>query len=74
MDARIKVGSRIYLRNAICGEPGMVTRFDARGRAVIFWPDMPELARETTHSVDSLVLDEAFKISQLGFDFGEIAA
>ena len=70
----IRIGSRVYLRNAIAGEPGMIMRFESRGRAVIYWPDLPELARETTHSIDSLVVDEAFKVEQLGLAFEEQAA
>ncbi len=69
----IRVGSRIYLANCIAGEPGVVTRFDGSGKAVVFWPDMPELARETTHNLESLILDEAFTVRQLDL-FNEIAA
>ena len=51
----------------------MVTRFDPHGKAIIFWPDMPELARETAHDPSSLVIDEAFTVRQLDL-FEEIAA
>ena len=75
MSASIKVGSRIYLRHCIAGEPGIVVSIDAKGRARIHWPDLyAEMGRDTFHAVDSLVVDESFRVSQLGFDFGEIAA
>ncbi len=74
MLSTIRQGSRVYLRNCIAGEPGMVARFDSMGKAVIFWPDMPELHRETAHSLDTLVVDEAFCVRQLDLSFSEQAA
>jgi hypothetical protein len=69
----IRLGSRVYLRNAICGFPGCVVGFDRRGNAVVFWDDL-DLGRNTVHAVGSLVLDEAFKTEQLGLDFEREAA
>lgn len=70
----IQVGSRVYLRNAIAGEPGIVHEIDRKGYAKVEWIDIPELGRWTSHSLDSLVLDESFSVSQLGFDFERLAA
>jgi len=68
----IRVGSRVYLKCAICGEPGCVIGFE-RGKAVVTWPDMIEVGN-TRHSPDSLVIDTAFVVSQKEFEFGEMAA
>jgi hypothetical protein len=65
----------VYLRGAICGQPGCVTSFDRGGKALVDWSaDMPEIGRLTAHVPDTLVLDEAFTVKQLGLDFDEIAA
>ena len=56
----IRVGDRVYLRNAIAGEPGCLVGFDRYGRAEIHWPDMPELGHNTFHAPDTLVLDEGY--------------
>lgn len=69
----IRIGSRVYLRNAIAGDPGCVMSFD-HGKAVVEWADMPELGRHTRHALDSLVLDESFIVSQLDIAFEEQAA
>ena len=73
MSASIKVGSRVYIRIAVCGEPGCVMSFDKNGRALVEWVDLPELGRWTAHDPESLVVDEAFTVEQLGL-FEEIAA
>lgn len=52
----------------------MVTGFDARRKAFVFWPDLPELGRETSHTVDTLIIDEAFVVRQLDLTFEERAA
>jgi hypothetical protein len=72
MDARIKLGSRVYLRLAIAGAPGVVSGFDRQGYALVDWVDMPEIGRWTAHDPESLVVDEAFTVRQL--DLFEIAA
>lgn len=66
----------MYLKLAVCGEPGYVASFDKQGRALVDWSaDMPEIGRWTAHDVDSLVLDEAFTVLQLDlFDLDGIAA
>ena len=66
----------MYLKLAVCGEPGYVASFDKHGRALVDWSaDMPEIGRWTAHDVDSLVLDEAFTVRQLDlFDMDGIAA
>ena len=75
MEQAIRLGSRVYLKLAIAGDPGIVSGFDRSGRAMIYWPDMPELHRETAHSIDSLIVDETFTARQLDlFEFAEIAA
>ena len=71
----IRLGSRVYLRVAVAGDPGVVVGFDRAGNARVQWDDLPELGRWTTHSVDSLVVDESFTVSQLGlFSNEEVAA
>ena len=70
----IRIGSHVYLRNAIVGEPGCVMGIDRRGRAEVYWPDLPELGRNTFHSIDSLEVDSGFMVSQIALDFEEIAA
>jgi hypothetical protein len=74
MSGSIQVGSRVYLRVAVCGEPGCVVQIDERGRAKVLWPDMPELGRHTSHSIESLVLTESLKAQQFVLAFDEVAA
>jgi hypothetical protein len=76
MDARIQLGTRVYLKLCIAGEPGMVAGFDRQGRALVDWSaDMPEVGRWTAHSLDSLIVDETFTVRQLDlFQFAERAA
>jgi len=72
--ASIILGSRVYLRLAVCGEPGCVMDFDKNGRALVDWSaDMPEIGRLTAHDLDTLVVDESFTVRQLDL-FEEIAA
>jgi len=73
MSGAIQIGSRVYLRIAVAGDPGCVVGFDRKGKAIVEWYDL-DLGRNTTHSLESLVLDEAFTVRQLGFDFEEQAA
>lgn len=72
MSAEIKIGDRVYLRNAIAGDPGMVQRFE-RGKFVVAWPDMPEVG-ETRHYPEDLLVDESFAIQNLGLDPRSAAA
>ena len=72
MGATLQLGSRVYLKNAVAGEPGVVCSFE-HGKAVIEWPDMLEAGR-TKHDPESLVVDEAFKVEQLSLDYGELVA
>ena len=73
MSASIIQGSRVYLKNAVAGEPGVVHEIDRKGRAKVEWIDLPELGRWTIHALDTLVIDEAFTIRQLDL-FEELAA
>ena len=73
MDARINLGDRVYLKIAIAGDPGCVVAFDRKGKAVVEWYDL-DLGHPTHHNPDMLIIDEGFCVSQLGFDFDEIAA
>ena len=73
MDARINLGDRVYLKIAVAGDPGCVIGFDRKGKAVVEWYDL-DLGHPTHHDPDMLILDEGFRVSQLGFDFDEIAA
>jgi hypothetical protein len=68
----IRVGDRVYLKSAVCGEPGCVVGL-VRGKAEIFWPDMPE-QRNTFHPPETLKLDTAYTVKQSAFDWDEIAA
>ena len=70
----IRIGSRVYLRNAVAGEPGCVRLIDARGFAHVEWVDLPEIGRFTKHQIDTLEIDTGFQVTQLGLDFGEMAA
>lgn len=73
--ASINRGARVYLKIAVCGEPGCIMGFDRRGRALVDWSaDMPEINRLTAHDLDSLIVDEAFTVRQLGFDYESLAA
>ena len=67
----IRQGSRVYLLNCVAGDPGCVLGFTPRGKCVVQWFD---LGITTEHAPDTLVIDESFKVTQLGLDFGEIAA
>lgn len=66
----IRVGSRVYLRVAVVGDPGCVVAFD-HGKAVVEWYDL-DLGHTTTHPVENLIVDEAFQGGQIAF--GEEAA
>ncbi len=68
----IRIGSRVYIRNCVAGEPGCVVAF-SRGKAVVEWYDL-DLGRPTEHDPASLVLDESFRVMQLGLDFESQAA
>jgi hypothetical protein len=68
----IRVGSRVYLRNCVAGDPGCVVGF-LRGKAEVFWPDLG-LGRNTFHAVDTLEVDTGFVVRQLGLDFEQAAA
>jgi hypothetical protein len=50
-----------------------VVGFDARGRALVRWPDL-DLGRDTAHYPEALVIDAAFYVEQLGLGFDEVAA
>ena len=72
--ASIQVGSRVYIKIAIAGDPGVVMKFDHYGRALVDWPDMQEIGRWTSHDPESLVVDEAFTVTQLDLSFDDVAA
>ena len=44
MERIIQLGSRVYLKNAIAGEPGCVVGFDRRGYALVEWWECLNLA------------------------------
>jgi hypothetical protein len=74
MDARINLGSRVYIRIAVAGVPGVVSGFKG-GKVLVDWSaDMPEIGRWTAHDPESLIVDEAFTVKQLGLAFEEVAA
>ena len=73
MAQAIQVGTRVYLQYAIAGEPGCVVAIDRHGKAEVFWPDL-DLGHTTKHSLDALVVDEAFTVRQYALDFEEMAA
>ena len=72
--ASIILGSRIYLRNAIAGEPGYVLALTGKVGLKSDWPDLhSEMGRHTFHALDTLIVDESFSVRQLDL-FDEIAA
>ena len=74
MEQAINVGSRIYLRSCIAGEPGCVVGWNRKGWAEIYWPDLyAEMGHNTFHDPNTLIIDEAFVVRQLNL-FEEIAA
>lgn len=72
MLSTIRIGSRVYLKNGIAGEPGIVMSFERKGKVLVEWADIPEIGRCTVHPVDSLVVDEAFKVEQISFGYDKI--
>lgn len=72
MSTPTKIGDRVYLANAVAGEPGIVVSLE-RGKAKVEWPDMAEIG-VTSHRIDTLVVDESYVVTQLGLDFKPIAA
>jgi hypothetical protein len=72
-EASIQLGSHVFLRNCVAGEPGIVHAIDRKGYASVEWTDMPEIARWMKHHVDTLIVDESFSVRQLDL-FDEIAA
>ena len=72
VSASIKVGDRVYIANAVAGEPGVVVKL--RGdRAHVHWPDLPEIDELTSHKLDSLILDEGF-MARSALDYEGAAA
>jgi hypothetical protein len=74
LNSAIRVGSRVYLKLCIAGDPGVVHEIDRKGYAKVEWVDLPELGRWMRHHVDTLVVDESFVCSQLGLEFDSQAA
>jgi hypothetical protein len=74
MEQAIHLGSRVYLKLAIAGEPGIVCGFGSNGKVHVEWLDMLEVG-VTAHSPDSLIVDETFSVRQLDlFEFAQVAA
>lgn len=55
----LQLGSKVYVRGAVAGEPGVVVRLED-GAAIVEWADLPHGAHLTAHLVDELVPDESF--------------
>lgn len=55
----------------MAGDPGCVVGFTSRGKARVEWYD---LGISTEHALDTLVIDESFKVEQLGLAFESVAA
>ena len=72
-DYPIRVGSRVYMRICIAGEPGCVIGFSKHGKARVEWYDL-DIGRPTEHDLESLILDESFRVCQLDILFDEQAA
>jgi hypothetical protein len=72
MDASIEVGDRVYLANAIAGEPGVVVMIKGL-TGYVTWPDMPEIAEPTKHKLDTLVVDAGF-VARSNLDYETAAA
>jgi len=73
MSVIFQPGSRVYLANAVAGEPGIVYGFDQRGRVIVDWPDL-NLGRMTHHDPESLIVDQQFKCKQFCLEFDKLAA
>jgi hypothetical protein len=71
--SEIEIGTRVYLKFAIAGDPGCVVGFDARGRALVEWYDL-DLGHRTAHDPANLVVDQAFRVAQFHLDFEDVAA
>ena len=72
-DSQIVLGSRVYLKNCVAGDPGCVVGFTRSGKAQVEWYDL-DIGRPTEHDLTSLLIDESFRVEQLGLNFEEIAA
>ncbi len=68
----LQIGSRVYLRNCIAGDPGVVREI-SRDWAKVEWPDMPEMGT-TSHRLETLIGDEGFSTQQLAVEFEQSAA
>ena len=68
----LQIGSKVYLRNCIAGDPGIVREI-SQGVVKVEWPDMPEVGL-TKHKLDSLIGDEGFSTQQLAVEFEQSAA
>lgn len=55
----LQLGSKVYVREAVAGEPGVIVRLED-GAAIVEWADLPHGAHLTAHLVDELVPDESF--------------
>lgn len=74
MLSTIRVGSRVYLKNAVAGMSGCVIAFREE-QAIVFWPeDISCSERSSTHPIDSLIVDETYNSEHMVLDFGEYAA
>ena len=59
MVAELQLGSKVYVKEAVAGEPGVIVRLED-GAAIVEWADLPNGAHLTAHLVDELVPDESF--------------
>jgi len=60
----LQLGSKVYIANAVAGEPGVI-RDLREGRATVEWAEPAHFSR---HAVEELVPDESFLSGWLGLD------
>ena len=68
----IELGSRVYLRNAVAGEPGVVVRIEG-GKYFVEWPDL-DMGRPTKHLLEALELDASYHANMALPELEEVAA
>lgn len=59
MVAELQIGSKVYIREAVGGEPGVIVHLQGES-ALVEWADMPDGAHISVHPVGELVPDESF--------------
>ena len=72
--SRIKLGSRVYMRNAVCGDRVLLKDSIDSDALWLIGSTSQRLGRLTTHDLDTLIVDELFKCKQFCLEFDRVAA